>query len=287
MLVSMTGFGRAEQTRNGITAVAEVRSVNNRYLEISCRLPRQLSAREVEVRQMVQRYVVRGSVSVVLEVRGSTPAERLLRMDVARTYYNALSELVRQLALEDSPRLEHLLRFSEIFEADEGQSELLWEPARAALEQALRRLRQMRIAEGRALTQDIRTRLRTVEQLVRKIARRGQQRIPEQQHRLRERVRQLLESEPDPQRLAMELVLLADRLDITEECVRLRSHVMLARQLLRAREPAGRKLNFLLQEMQREANTIGAKAADAQISQWVVLLKEELERIREQVQNVE
>jgi uncharacterized protein (TIGR00255 family) len=287
MLVSMTGFGRAEQTRNGITAVAEVRSVNNRYLEISCRLPRQLSAREVEVRQMVQRYVVRGNVSVVLEVRGSTPAERLLRMDVARTYYNALSELVRQLALEDSPRLEHLLRFSEIFEADEGQSELLWEPARAALEQALRRLRQMRIAEGRALTQDIRTRLRTVEQLVRKIARRGQQRIPEQQHRLRERVRQLLESEPDPQRLAMELVLLADRLDITEECVRLRSHVMLARQLLRAREPAGRKLNFLLQEMQREANTIGAKAADAQISQWVVLLKEELERIREQVQNVE
>jgi uncharacterized protein (TIGR00255 family) len=287
MLVSMTGFGRAEQTRNGITAVAEVRSVNNRYLEISCRLPRQLSAREVEVRQMVQRYVVRGSVSVVLEVRGSTPAERLLRMDVARTYYNALSELVRQLALEDSPRLEHLLRFSEIFEADEGQSELLWEPARAALEQALRRLRQMRIAEGRALTQDIRTRLRTVEQLVRKIARRGQQRIPEQQHRLRERVRQLLESEPDPQRLAMELVLLADRLDITEECVRLRSHVALARQLLRAREPAGRKLNFLLQEMQREANTIGAKAADAQISQWIVLLKEELERIREQVQNVE
>ncbi len=287
MLVSMTGFGRAEQTRNGITAVAEVRSVNNRYLEISCRLPRQLSAREVEVRQMVQRYVVRGSVSVVLEVRGSTPAERLLRMDVARTYYNVLSELVRQLALEDSPRLEHLLRFSEIFEADEGQSELLWEPARAALEQALRRLRQMRIAEGRALTQDIRTRLRTVEQLVRKIARRGQQRIPEQQHRLRERVRQLLESEPDPQRLAMELVLLADRLDITEECVRLRSHVTLARQLLRAREPAGRKLNFLLQEMQREANTIGAKAADAQISQWVVLLKEELERIREQVQNVE
>jgi uncharacterized protein (TIGR00255 family) len=287
MLVSMTGFGRAEQTRNGITAVAEVRSVNNRYLEISCRLPRQLNAREVEVRQMVQRYVVRGSVSVVLEVRGSMPAERLLRMDVARTYYNALSELVRQLALEDSPRLEHLLRFSEIFEADEGQSELLWEPARAALEQALRRLRRMRIAEGRALTQDIRTRLRTVEQLVRKIARRGQQRIPEQQHRLRERVRQLLESEPDPQRLAMELVLLADRLDITEECVRLRSHVMLARQLLRAREPAGRKLNFLLQEMQREANTIGAKAADAQISQWVVLLKEELERIREQVQNVE
>jgi uncharacterized protein (TIGR00255 family) len=287
MLVSMTGFGRAEQTRNGITAVAEVRSVNNRYLEISCRLPRQLSAREVEVRQMVQRYVVRGSVSVVLEVRGSTPAERLLRMEVARTYYNALSELVRQLALEDSPRLEHLLRFSEIFEADEGQSELLWDPARAALEQALRRLQQMRIAEGRALTQDIRTRLRTVEQLVRKIARRGQQRIPEQQHRLRERVRQLLESEPDPQRLAMELVLLADRLDITEECVRLRSHVMLARQLLRAREPAGRKLNFLLQEMQREANTIGAKAADAQISQWVVLLKEELERIREQVQNVE
>jgi uncharacterized protein (TIGR00255 family) len=287
MLVSMTGFGRAEQTRNGITAVAEVRSVNNRYLEISCRLPRQLSAREVEVRQMVQRYVVRGSVSVVLEVRGSTPAERLLRMDVARTYYNVLSELVRQLALEDSPRLEHLLRFSEIFEADEGQSELLWEPARAALEQALRRLRQMRIAEGRALTQDIRTRLRTVEQLVRKIARRGQQRIPEQQHRLRERVHQLLESEPDPQRLAMELVLLADRLDITEECVRLRSHVTLARQLLRAREPAGRKLNFLLQEMQREANTIGAKAADAQISQWVVLLKEELERIREQVQNVE
>lgn len=289
MLRSMTGFGRAEGTYHGALLSAEVLSLNNRFLEITCRLPRVLTSREWHVREIVRASLPRGTVTVTLSLQWLEAPARSFSPALAQAYYRMLQQLVQITGMADQPRLEHLLRFAELFDStlDPDTEERLWHAAEQVLRKALRQLHQMRRAEGRALTADIRQRLRTIERIVSAIAQRSTERISEAQQRLRERIATLLQEIPDPQRLYQEFAFLADRLDVSEECTRLKSHLTLMRELLREREPVGRRMTFLLQEMQREANTIGTKANDAQISHWVVQLKEELERIREQVQNIE
>ncbi|MDW7997516.1 MAG: DUF1732 domain-containing protein, partial [Bacteroidota bacterium] len=231
----------------------------------------------------------RGTVTVTLTLQWLRPPPRSFSLSLAQTNHQKLQQLVHATGIKDEPRLEHLLRFPELFEteAPTETEKLLWSLTQRALRGALQQLHQSRRSEGRNLASDIRRRLRTLEQLVTVIAQRGTERIPEAQQRLRERVDQLVQNLPDPQRLYQEFALLADRLDVSEECTRLTSHLHYMRRLLREREPVGRRMTFILQEMQREANTIGAKANDVQISQWVVQLKEELERLREQAQNIE
>lgn len=292
MVVSMTGFGRGTASARGITVMVEMRSVNGRFLEVSARLPRSLSLRENEIRDILRKKLTRGKINLLLAVEretdGSIPV--VVNPSAARAYYRLLQQVKKAVKLKESVKLQHLLQFAEIFETRSlvNTDEEEWRIAQEALESALLDLETMRSQEGRELGKDFRLRIAALEEKLGQIERLSRESIPVERTRLRERITQLLEGEtPDEGRLEMELALLADRLDVTEECVRFRSHNKFFLEALGSSEPSGRKLNFLVQEMNREANTIGSKSSSTEIAHLVVGLKEELEKIREQLQNVE
>jgi len=292
MIASMTGFGAGAYREGGIEANAEVRSFNNRFLEVSVHLPRFLVGRDQQVKEIVRRRVARGRVNVSLSVKMENNSFLGLRVDVemARAYKRLLQELNEQLELQDQVRLDHLVGLPDLFtlEGDQERAESAWVVAERALAVALEQMIAMRKQEGAELRRDLEKRIALLEEKVSRIESLSQQRAPETMRRLRARVQALLgEVAIDEARLAQEVAILADRMDVTEECVRFHSHNSLFLASMDGEEPAGRRLNFLLQEMQREANTIGAKAADAEISHLVVELKDEVEKLREQVQNIE
>lgn len=293
MIASMTGFGRSEVKRNGFIVVAEVRSVNNRYLEVTARLPRQHSTREREVKDLIRSYVSRGSINVTIKIErednGSIPLT--INEPAAKAVYQLLTDLKKTIGLREKITIDHLLHFSEIFEPEDetDTSEEEWAIIVDALRQALESLNGMRIQEGRELAKDLAQRIRWIDDTVTQIEQLSKERIPEERKNLQERIAQLV-SDPsiiDQNRLELEIALLAEKLDVTEECVRYHSHNKFFLEALEKDETAGRKLNFLIQEMNREANTIGAKVCDATISHLVVAIKEEMEKIREQIQNIE
>jgi uncharacterized protein (TIGR00255 family) len=292
MNASMTGYGQGQASRNGITVTVEVRSVNSRFLEVSARLPRSLSARENEIKELVRRRISRGKLSLTATVDRETGASLPLKVNVtaARTYYRLLNELRKSVRLRETVKLEHLLRFSEVIEAQdlENTDEAEWEVFQGALDDSLKALAVMRSQEGKELDKDFRMRVGIISGTLDRIEVLSREQVPQERLRLRERIRQLVEQEPvDEGRLELELALMADRLDVTEECVRFRSHNKFFLEALANDEAAGRKLNFLVQEMNREANTIGSKSSAPDIAHLVVGVKEELEKIREQLQNIE
>jgi uncharacterized protein (TIGR00255 family) len=288
----MTGFGRGEVTTEGLTATVEVRGVNSRFLEVSSRLPRTLNLREGEIKEIIRRHVVRGKISIVVSIERNNGESTALRINpsTARTYYRLLSDLKKALRLRETIKLQHLLQFSDILEQEEGTSadEAEWEATRRALEAALVGFQQMRSQEGGELAGDFRSRIGVLTQRLNEVESLSRGQVPLERERLRERIKQLIEVERiDENRLELEIALLADRLDVTEECVRFRSHNKFFLEALEGKEAAGRRLNFLVQEMNREVNTIGSKSSAQEISHIVVGMKEELEKIREQLQNVE
>jgi uncharacterized protein (TIGR00255 family) len=292
MIASMTGFGRGEAHRGGITISVELRTVNNRFLEVATRLPRSLSLRENDVKELIRRKISRGKVNVIasVEKEGNGSAGLELNSSAARAYYKLLVQLRRTLKLKGTVKLEHMLQFSEIFEQTEtgGTDEKEWMVLQESLGTALGALAEMRQAEGGELERDFRARIALLDERLAQIERLSAGQVPAERKRLRERVAQLIEKAPvDEGRLELEIALLADRLDVTEECVRFRSHNKFFLEALALPEPAGRKLNFLIQEMNREANTIGSKSSATEIAHLVVNMKEELEKIREQLQNIE
>jgi uncharacterized protein (TIGR00255 family) len=292
MIASMTGFGRGEAHRGGITISVELRTVNNRFLEVATRLPRSLSLRENDVKELIRRKISRGKVNVIasVEKEGNGSAGLELNSSAARAYYKLLVQLRRTLKLKGTVKLEHMLQFSEIFEQTEtgGTDEKEWMVLQESLGTALGALAEMRQAEGGELERDFRARIALLDERLAQIERLSAGQVPAERMRLRERVAQLIEKAPvDEGRLELEIALLADRLDVTEECVRFRSHNKFFLEALALPEPAGRKLNFLIQEMNREANTIGSKSSATEIAHLVVNMKEELEKIREQLQNIE
>jgi uncharacterized protein (TIGR00255 family) len=292
MVTSMTGFGRGEATADGLTATVELRSVNSRFLEVSSRLPRSLNLRENEIKELLRRQVARGKISVLVSLEKNNGATAALRINpsTARTYYKLLADLKKALRLRETIKLEHLLQFSDILEQGEESSEDVkeWEVVQKALGSALVGFQQMRRQEGGELATDFRTRIGILGQRLDEIEALSHDQVPRERERLRERIKLLLESEKvDEGRLEMEIALLSDRLDVTEECVRFRSHNKFFLEALAGEEPAGRRLNFLIQEMNREVNTIGSKSSAKEIAHLVVGMKEELEKIREQLQNVE
>jgi uncharacterized protein (TIGR00255 family) len=290
---SMTGFGRAIVTKDGITVSAEVRSVNNRYLDLTTRLPRILSQREKDIKEIVRSYINRGSLNISIKIEhdanGATPLK--VNTSAAKSYYKLLNELRKAVKLRERIKLEHLLNFSEVLEPlDEEQSdELEWNLSQDALRQALGALNAMRSQEGLELANDLCKRIQWMDETIDQIEKLSKEQVPEERKNLQERITQLLEDKftIDQNRLELEIALIADKLDVTEECVRYRSHNKYFLDALTKGEAAGRKLNFLIQEMNREANTIGSKSNDAAIAHLVVGLKEELEKIREQLQNIE
>lgn len=289
----MTGYGRAEISKKGLTASVEVRSVNSRYLEILTRLPRTMSQREKDVKDIVRTTLNRGSLNVTVKLERESDGGPALKVNsgAAKSYFKLLTDLKKAVKLKEPVKLEHLLSFSEILEpedTEEGDEEE-WAVVNEALLKALTDLNAMRAKEGKELATDLAQRIRWMDEMIDKIETLSRDRIPEERKRLQERIGQLLEDKSvvDQGRLELEIALLSEKLDVTEESVRYRSHNKFFLEALEKDELAGRKLNFLVQEMNREANTIGSKANDAAIAHLVVRLKEELEKIREQIQNIE
>lgn len=297
MIRSMTGYGRAEGRHKSTPITVEVRSVNHRHSEIVAKVPRALQAHEDRIRNLVQSHVARGRVDVAVNFSGERDPGRGLVLDrpLARRYLALLKELQRELGLKGTPDVALLAGFRDIIKPAELAVE---DPgavraAEKVLEQALKALDRMRRHEGRTLERDLLARLKEIAERLRAVRFRLPAIVQERQARLQERVNRLLENVSggkdgvDQSRVAQEVALLADRSDVSEELTRLDSHLDQFRNFLRKSEPVGRSLDFLLQEMNREVNTIGSKVGDTAVTQEIVSLKAEFEKIREQVQNVE
>jgi uncharacterized protein (TIGR00255 family) len=293
MIQSMTGYGRGECSKKNIAAVVELRSVNSRFFEFSSRLPRSLTLRENEIKEIIRSKLARGKISLTAALQSETNGKLPLKVNTpaAKSYYKLLNQLRTSLKLKETVKLEHVLRFSEVFEGgidEEGVSEE-WAVFEESLQLAVKDLQTMRANEGREISKDMIARVEHIQKDLVHIEATSKQRIPEERTRLHERIMQLVSDKNvvDSQRLELEIALLADKLDVTEECVRFRSHNKFFLDALQNDDAAGRKLNFLIQEMNREANTIGSKSNDTEIAHLVVAIKEELEKIREQLQNIE
>lgn len=293
MASSMTGYGRAEVTGQKVSLGVEVRALNHKFLEITCKLPRPLASLEPEVRHLVQGCIHRGriDVSVTARLAGSTPGRVRMDLDLARQYLAAMRELAETLELGGHPDLRLLLQCREVLrleEVEEGLDEEVGIILRNALGRALTTLGAMRRQEGEALVEALGSHLKTVEELVEGMAGRIPEALACYRERIRDRIRELLGGlQVDEGRLAMEVALWAEKTDVAEELARLRSHLGQFREQLTAGGAIGRTLDFLVQEMNREVNTIASKADDLAITQAVIHAKGELEKIREQVQNLE
>ena len=287
----MTGFGAGRGSVNGEDVDVEVRSVNHKYCEVKVRLPRELGALEHEVVRAVKERLARGGVDVAVRrtASGSLVAPRV-DIGLAESYARAFADVQARLGLPGSVTLADVIAAEGVVRLDERpvDVEIVGEALRRALAAALAQLVSMRSREGEALARDLVARLDELERLIGRVAELAPQSVEQYRARLSERVAELSRGLPvDPGRLAQEVAVFADRTDVAEEITRLRSHLAQVRALLAVSEPAGRKLDFLVQEMHREVNTIGSKSQNADIAGVVVALKAEIERMREQVQNVE
>ena len=293
MIASMTGFGRGEAEEQGYIATVELRSVNSRYCEISPRTPKSISDKESEIQRTIKDEFARGriSVSVQIEEPASEVAPYRVNAVAVKGYKDLLEEVRRAAGIEEPVRLEHILRYPDIMESidqPEPEDDYAWIATQAALLDACKAMRAMRLQEGDALRKELEDRLNGTEEKLREVERLAPIRVVSTKERLQQRLSEVLDDgRIDPDRLEFEITMVADKLDVREECVRLDSHLVLFREAIASGDPVGRKLNFLAQEMNREINTIGSKSNDAEMSHLVVGMKEELEKIREQVENVE
>ncbi len=289
----MTGYGRGEVRENGFEILVEARSLNNRFLDISVRLPKEYSQLEQDVKDFVRQYISRGRINLVINLKNANGYKAPIHQidtELLKGYLAVLRDLVAQTEIVREIKLSDILSLPNIWipaTEDEPRAEV-WRLMQQAIELSLRDLRQMRKKEGDQLAQDLKQRIRSLETAITFIESQARTRIVSEFNKLNERLKLLMPSENiEPGRLEQEVALLADRVDVTEECIRFRSHNQIFVDAIDAEDAAGRRLNFVLQEMNREANTIGAKANDAEIARQVIQIKEELEKIREQVQNIE
>lgn len=293
MIRSMTGFGRGEATQNNMRVTVEVKTLNSRYLDISPRMPGSIQDKELDLKEIVQEHLSRGKVLLNVYVDKSKMGltDTTYNTDKLKSYSRMLEEM-RSLANIDEPlKLNDLLEFNDLFESrkeDEKNLEVIWECTKDALKSGLDLLNTMREKEGKELEDDLKKQITDISELLEKIKEQSSQRAPETRERLTERIQKMVSDDHfDPDRMEMEIAILVDKMDINEEAVRLQSHLKFFREALEGEQPVGRRLNFLCQEINRELNTIGSKANDSSIAHHVVLGKEKLEQIREQVQNIE
>jgi len=288
---SMTAYARGEIDWENLTIIAEMRTLNHRYRDIILKLPQKLLLFEDRTKQFISEYIARGRVECTVKISGDMEGlpKLTVNWDAAKIYYRLLKELKNGLHLQGEISLDMFLGVKDIFTPAEEEEEIekFWLPLQKVLEEVLKNINAMRIKEGENLKIDLEQRLQYVNKLLDRIQERAPMVLENYRKRLKQRVEELLSKEVDEARLAQEIVFFAERSDITEEIVRLRSHLYQFKELLSTSEPIGRKLDFLLQEMHREANTLGVKANDFLISQQVVEIKTEIEKIRQQVQNIE
>ncbi len=292
MLKSMTGFGRAEGNTSLGKVVVESRSVNHRYCDINIKLPKRLSLFENRIKDIIRSQVSRGRIDITfrLDNLGEEKIQLSVDFDLAQQYYRVLQDLKEKLQLKDEVTLNLLAGAKDLITVKEesGDIEPYWQEILLILNQSFKDMDDMKRLEGESLTKDLQQRLKHIAQQLQMIKQQFPPRLKATLTRLHERLRSLLEGiEIDPSRFQQEIAFLTERADITEEIVRAESHLSQFSTLLEGNEPVGRKMDFLLQEIHREANTVSAKANDAEISQRVVEIKSELEKVREQVQNIE
>lgn len=289
----MTGFGRGEAADNGISATVEIKSLNSRYLDLSIRLPQRLQDKELILKELVQKEIHRGKLNINVHITESDSGEPHIEVDEVKV--KAYAKILRQVQsaadIESGLSIRNITGFGDVFITKEDDDEILehkWSVALKALDNAISNLISMRTQEGDQLKNDLIERIENIESNLKDIEKVTDGRVEEVRNKLRERIQQLLDDDKfDKDRLETEVAVIADKMDITEEIVRMRAHLKFFIEAIEQPEPAGRRLNFLTQEMNRELNTIGSKANDSEIAHHVVRSKETLEQIREQVQNVE
>ena len=292
MLKSMTGFGRAEGDTSLGKIIVEYRSVNHRYCDINLKLPKRLSPFENRMKELIRSQVSRGRIDVTLRLdsQGEEKVQLSVDLNLAEQYYQVLQALKERLQLKDEVTLSLLAGAKDLITAKEesGDIEPYWQEVLPILKQSFKNMDDMKRLEGESLAKDLQQRLEYIDQQLKIIKQQFPFHLKAYHNKLHARLRSLLEGiEVDPLRFQQEIAILSDRVDITEEIVRAESHLTQFNTLLEKDEPVGRKMDFLLQEIHREINTISAKANDAEVSQRVVEIKSELEKIREQVQNIE
>ena len=290
-MYSMTGYGRAARTEDGRSLTIELKSVNHRFLDLNFRMPRSFAFLEDAARKQIGQYLSRGHVDIFITYLNLREDSKMVRVDegLVKAYMRALDQIRDETALADDralsliPRLPDALIVTEAPEDEEALRRLLAD----TLGQALDALNAMRRREGAAMRQDMLDKLDEIEEMTGRIEERYPETVTEYQKKLKQRVEELLGSEMDEARLAQEVAIMADRAAVAEETVRLRSHIRQAREICDKDEPVGRSLDFIVQEMNREVNTVSSKSQDIPITQTVLSLKSAIEKLREQLQNVE
>ena len=292
MIKSMTGYGRSVETVNGREFTVELRSVNNRYLDCSVRLPRILSFAEDAVKQAVKASISRGKVDVFITLRteGQEDTKVTLNSSVLQGYLEAMHQMVDEFGVKDDISVSTVSRLPEVFVVEKSQvdEEQLLKDLMGVVNSALAGYDAMRQTEGAALNQDLRSRGNTILELVSVVESGNAQTVVDYRARLENKLKEVLSNTSiDESRILTEAAIFADKVCVDEETVRLRSHLQQMNEMLTTGGAVGRKLDFLLQEMNREANTIGSKCTDVKLARVVVDIKAELEKIREQTQNIE
>lgn len=288
----MTGFGRCLESVDGKTIVVEIKSVNHRYFEFSSRVPRSCGYLDEKLKSFIQVKVSRGKIDVGVSIQSDGVSDEKIEVnsEVAKGYITALRSANEELGLEDDLTLSRIMRLPDIFDVKkiEEDEETVWNEVRSVAEKALERFIAMRETEGVKMRDDILSRLDYITELVEKIEKKSPETTEKYRKKLFDKISEILnDTNVDEQRILTEAAIFSEKTAVDEETVRLRSHINQCREMLSMNEAVGRKLDFLIQEFNREANTIGSKCQDIEITKVVVDLKSEIEKIREQVQNIE
>lgn len=292
MIRSMTGYGREQKIIEQYDILIEIKSVNHRYFEYSSRLPRHYSYLDEKLKTFIKGCIFRGKVEISLSINNLNGKEANIKADrlMAEGYINALREVNESLGLEDDLKLSKLMKMPDIFSVQkpEQDEEYIWNIIKNPLSEALRKFVNMRETEGERLKSDLLVKIDVIEKYLIKIEKLAPETTDNYRERLYQKLREVLEStDIDDQRILTEAAIYSEKIAVDEETVRLHSHLEQFRKLLESDEPVGRKLDFLVQEVNREINTIGSKAQNLDITKCVVDMKAEVEKIREQIQNIE
>lgn len=292
MLKSMTGYGRSEAVVGSKKITVEIKSVNHRFSDYNIKIPRQYSYLEEHVRKMISESVSRGKIDVYINIETQGEADKIITVnkELAGNYISAMRELCTEYGLKDDLTLSSLISFSDIFSSElkRDDEDELWKNVSSVIQPALEAFISMREREGSRIEEDLVARVEYMAGLVREIDKRSPETVKEYQEKLYAKIHELLgEQSMDESRILTETAIFADKVAVNEETVRLFSHFDEFKEIINSGEPAGRRLDFLIQEINREVNTIGSKASDLDIAKTVVTLKGEVEKLREQVQNIE
>ena len=292
MLKSMTGFGRYEETTDQYKISVEMKAVNHRYLDMSIKMPKKFSYFEAGIRTLLKKYIQRGKVDVYISYEDYTEGNLCLKYNasLASEYMDVFRRMEEQFGIENDIKVSALSRFPEVLTMEEvpEDEEQLWKVVSGAVEEAAKRFVDTRVAEGERLGQDLTAKLDYMLTLVDFIEERAPKLLQEYRQKLEDKVKELLAgSAVDESRIAAEVTIYADKICVDEEMVRVRSHIISTREKLQAGGAVGRELDFIAQEMNREANTTLSKSSDLEVSNRAIALKTEIEKVREQIQNIE